>query len=339
MHEPLDKDPAILRSLEKSCLLYFSEAQGSLAVSLAGEMEGMPSPRRTRASSRPWTEEEDRLLLAVCESYVDDHMPADIHVFASEHIDWTAFEPQRRKKFSKLNCRDEEQVRERITEKLGPKIKFGQWTDAEDERLADTYGEFPGSWCKVADFPRDRSYVCCMDRWQHIKTATRLCTPIDQFSEIFFQPPLPIGSTRNTFDAEDREEPFFGRLYPLKQTSMISDPSGTLLGPWDPPAEAGAERSGSDGSPSVPTVDADYIDFVVERKGDWKQLRPNRKHNSEAAIGLICDIIDTDEFQDSHADVSASDTHDLVKPIRRNAKPVPTNMDGETPSSNLIVRF
>ena len=104
MHEPLDKDPAILRSLEQSCLLYFSEAQGSLAVSLAGEMEGMPSPRRTRAKSRPWTEEEDRLLLAVCESYVDDHMPADTHVFASEHIDWTVFEPQRRKKtFSKLN--------------------------------------------------------------------------------------------------------------------------------------------------------------------------------------------------------------------------------------------
>jgi hypothetical protein len=37
----------------------------------------------------------------------------------------------------------------------------------------------------------------------------------------------------------------------------------------------------------VPTVDADYIDFVVERKGDWKQLRANRKQNSDAAIGLI----------------------------------------------------
>ena len=298
----------------------------------------MPSPRRTRASSRPWTEEEDRLLLAVCESYVDDHMPADIHVFASEHIDWTAFEPQRRKKkFSKLNCRDEEQVRERITKKLGPKIKFGQWTDAEDERLADTYGEFPGSWCKVAAFPRDRSYICCMDRWQQIKDAARLSTPIDQFSEIFFQPPLPIGSRRNTFDAEyrtDWEEPFFGRLYPLKQTSMISDPSAAEAG-------AGGEAAG-DGSPSVPTVDADYIDFVVERKGLWKQLRANRKQNSDAAIGLICDIIETDEFQESCADVSASESHDLVKPIRRNAKPVPNISeevrDGETPSSNLIVR-
>jgi hypothetical protein len=193
--------------------------------------------------------------------------------------------------------------------------------------LADTYGEFPGSWCKVADFPRDRSYICCMDRWQHIKDAAKLSTPIDQFSEIFFQPPLPMGSTRNTFDAEyrtDWEEPFFGRLYPLKQTSMISDPSAAEAG-------VGGEAAGN-GSPSVPTVDADYIDFVVERKDDWKELRANRKQNSDAAIGLICDIID----------VSASESHDLVKPIRRNAKPVPKiseeGRDGETPSSNLIVR-
>ena len=96
----------------------------------------------------------------------------------------------------------------------------------------------------------------------------------------------------------------------------------------------------------MPTVDADYIDFVVERKGDWKQLRANRKQNSEAAI-IVCNIIDissADEFQDSYADVSASESHNLVKPIRRNAKPVPTiseeDRDGETPSSNLlIVRF
>ena len=85
-------------------------------------------------SPRPWTEQEDRLLIAAVSKYGESTRRERI---------WKAIA-------SEVGTRNSTQCQQRWSKALRPGLQKGQWSKEEDEQLLRLVGMFGTNWPKIA---------------------------------------------------------------------------------------------------------------------------------------------------------------------------------------------
>jgi hypothetical protein len=203
---------------------------------------------------RPWTEEEDVLLLEVTRNF--------------KRRNWS----QIAKSFY---GRTGEQCRQRFYSRPERKYKKGGWTQEEDDTIIRLQVEHGNCWSKISKHLPDRSENCIKNRWHS------LLQHIQRRAEIIKTEPVPIPLFSADYDLQHRQDT--PRQSPPSHIAPLSDPSTSeQLAPVGDTQAAMAMR-GPDRrrAPFVPWTeeeDRSLLDAVrrlvpdAQRRWDWQSI-------------------------------------------------------------------
>jgi len=115
---------------------------------MIGGFQNLTQVNKRKQKKARFTQEEDEQLLELVSKYGQDN--------------WSLVA-------SKMNNRNERQVRDRWRNNLCPEVNKNPWTEEEDSRLVELYNELGPRWVKIASLFENRTDVSLKSRWLVLK--------------------------------------------------------------------------------------------------------------------------------------------------------------------------
>jgi len=115
---------------------------------MIGGFQNLTQVNKRKQKKARFTQEEDEQLLELVSKYGQDN--------------WSLVA-------SKMNNRNERQVRDRWKNNLCPVVNKNPWTEEEDARLVELYNELGPRWVKIATLFENRTDVSLKSRWLVLK--------------------------------------------------------------------------------------------------------------------------------------------------------------------------
>ena len=173
------------------------------------------SPAQTRERPRPWTPQEDQLLLSI--------------ISGAGRKDWSIIS-------LRLGDRTGKQCRQRYNYHLEQEYKKGGWTSEEDRTIVRLQAELGNSWSKIAKVLPGRNDNSVKNRWycallRHDTQSATSPSSSDSFSGAAAARSLKrikLARTENSvevaFEAQTCREPSAGQQAKKVQTKIRTTP-------------------------------------------------------------------------------------------------------------------